>query len=130
MLRAWQVAMCGCLAIAFWIVATLYIRLLPSSLLDPLQGTLGFALGIPIGWLCIRLTCRVARLAPSQILPGCMVVLACTTLIDGAALRWFPTLYASDEHTGRLAAAWLLWGYGVTAALVVVVAGRRQPEAL
>ena len=41
-------------------------------------------------------------------------------MLDGIALRWFHGLYGFDEQMLRVAAAGLLWGYGV-AYLVAIV---------
>ena len=123
-----QIVVCGAIACGLWMVATLGIRLFPASLTDPLLGAVGFALSVPIGWLCVRLTVRVAQLAPDQILAGIMVVLGDAMLIDGVALRWFHGLYSADEQICRLGAAWLLWGYGASAIAGVVFARRRWPQ--
>jgi hypothetical protein len=45
-------------------------------------------------------------------------------MMDGAALKWFCGLYGFDEKTLRVAAAGLLWGYGVAFAIAVIWAGR------
>jgi hypothetical protein len=45
-------------------------------------------------------------------------------MMDGAALKWFSGLYGFDEKTLRVAAAGLLWGYGVAFAIAVIWAGR------
>ncbi len=46
-------------------------------------------------------------------------------LLDGVALRWFPTIYTADDHVGRFGAAWLLWGYGISAWIALFIAERR-----
>ena len=125
MLRPRQIVVCGSLAVAFWMLATLCIRLNPGSVGDGLQGDVGFVTSIPVCWLCIWLTCRLAKLEPHQILAGCMVVLGDAMLIDGIALRWFHGVYSIDDQIGRLGAAWLLWGYGVSAWIALLIAGRR-----
>ena len=54
-----------------------------------------------------------------------MVVLADAMLIDGIALRWFHTIYTTDERTSRLGAAWLLWGYGISGWIALLFASRK-----
>ena len=125
MLRPRQIAICAMLAFAFWAVAALAIHFDPGSVGPGLRGDLGFAIGIPLCWLCIWLTCRLARLEPVQIPLGCLVVLSDAMLLDGVALRWFPTIYSADDHVGRLGAAWLLWGYGISAWIALFIAERR-----
>lgn len=125
MLRPRQIVICTSLAVSFWLLATLYIRFMPVFVTDPLRGDIGFITSIPVCWLCIWLAIRLARLEPQQILAGCMLVLADAMLIDGIALRWFHAVYTTDERTARLGAAWLLWGYGVSAWIALFVANRR-----
>jgi len=114
MLNARQMMVCVSLAALFWVVATLVIHFLPGSITGPVSGTVGFITSIPVGWLCVRLTRRLAVLAASQIPAACLLIVAVATCLDGAALRFLPHVYAADEQTCRLAAAWLLWGYGVS----------------
>ncbi len=121
MLSARQIWVCSALAVLFWVVATLAVHVSPGSITGPISGPAAFVISIPVGWLCVRLTRRAARLDASQIAAACLLVVAVATCIDGGALRYLPGLYAADERTCRLAAAWLLWGYGVSgfAALVM-----------
>jgi hypothetical protein len=125
MLTSRQVLVCATLAVVFWGSAALGIRLMPESVGAGPRGDLGFALSIPVSWLCVWLTCRLAKLEAGQILAGCMVVLGGAMLMDGIVLRWFHTVYTADEPTARLGSAWLLWGYGVSAWAALVLAHRR-----
>jgi hypothetical protein len=130
MLRPGQITICGLLAVTFWVLATFYVRLLTFAVTDPILGAIGFLASFPIGWLCVWVTCRLARLAPSQIAAGCMVVIAGAMLIDGAALSWCHTVYSTDEQTCRFAAAWLLWGYGASACVALLLAQRKASRPL
>lgn len=121
-----QVCMCLFLATVFWSLATLFIRFVPASFTDPVWGTMGFITALPVGFLCVWLICRLACLTSDQILAGCFVVIADSMLMDGIALRWFPGLYAPDDHVARLGAAWLLWGYGASAWIGLMSAAFRQ----
>jgi hypothetical protein len=116
------------LSLALWVIATLYIRLLPNALLDPLQGALGFVTTLPAAWLSVWLAKRCGRLDAHQLMPGIAVVGAVAMMIDGIALRWLPGLYAGDETTVRLGAAWLLWGYGVSLATALAMSRRPRPQ--
>jgi hypothetical protein len=69
----------------------------------------------------------VGRLSAEQLLPGVALVGAVAMVMDGAALNWFSGLYGSDEKVLRVAAAWLLWGYGVAFAVAVIWAARLRP---
>ncbi len=128
MLQSRQIAICGSLAVAFWGLATLCIRFDPAAVTTGLRGDLAFALSIPVCWLSIRLTCRMARLQPDQILAGCMLVLGEAMLIDGIALRWFAFVYGVNDEVARTGAAWLLWGYGLSAWIAFVLAQRKLRE--
>lgn len=121
-----QVCICVLLATIFWGLATLFIRFVPDSFTDPVWGTMGFITALPVGFFCVWLICRLANLSPEQSLAGCFVVIADSMLMDGIALRWFPALYAADDHVARLGAAWLLWGYGASAWIGLMSAIFRQ----
>jgi len=115
---------CVVLAVLFWGVATLAIHFLPGSMTGPVSGTAGFIASIPVGWACVRLTRRAAQLSASEIPAACLLVVAVATCIDGAVLRFLPHLYAADEQTCRFAAAWLLWGYGVSGFVALAMGAR------
>ena len=112
------------LSLVLWVAATLYIRLMPEALTDPLQGNLGFVTTLPAAWLSVWLVGRCGRLSAGQLMPGIAVVGAVAMMIDGAALRWAHGLYGVDEIAVRLGAAWLLWGYGVSLAVALAMARR------
>jgi hypothetical protein len=117
------------LSLALWVAATLYIRFLPEALVDPLRGGLGFVATIPAAWLSIWLVKVCGRLTPEQLMPGVAVVGAIAMMIDGVALRWADGLYGTDETAVRLGAAWLLWGYGISLMVaLIVVAGARRAD--
>lgn len=119
------------LSLTLWVAATLYIRLLPDALTDPLQGNLGFATTLPMAWLSVWLVKKCGRLSTDQLISGVAVVGAVAMMIDGAALRWQHQIYGPDGTAVRLGAAWLLWGYGVSLAVALVMAvraRRREPR--
>lgn len=124
MLGARQVLILSGIAVLFWIAATAWIRWYPATLLDPLQGGLGFVFSIPVCWLCVRLGRRAASLSAEQLVPGTAVVVTVATLIDAAALRWAHLLYAESEQVCRLGAAWLLWGYGASLGIALLMRHR------
>jgi hypothetical protein len=126
MLKIWQVGALALLGVALWILVTVNIRLMPGSFTDPLLGTIAFVLALPAGWVSVWLTKLVGRLTWDQLLPGVSVVAAVAMMMDGAALRWFSTVYSLNDTTVRLGAAWLLWGYGVALGVAVVMAARAK----
>jgi len=130
MLRWWQVGVCGLLAGLFWAAAMLWVRLVPAAVTGPVSGLGGFVAALPLGLGCVWLTCLLARLRAGQIGAACLIVIGDAMLIDGVALRWFHGLYSPDERTSRLAAAWLLWGYGASAYAALLLAQRRGAPVL
>ena len=120
MLTRMQIARLLALSVALWLMATLYIRLLPSALINPVQGSLGFVTTVPAAWLSVWLISSVGKLAVDQLLLGVALVGAAAMMVDGVALRWFPDVYGFDPLALRLGAAWLLWGYGVSLAIALV----------
>lgn len=123
MLRFSQLITCSLVAFLFWALAAWYVHAVPSSLTG-LRGDIGFLTSIPVALCCVWLICRLARLQGNQILAGCVVVMADAMLYDAIALRWFPFIYASSDQACRLASAWLLWGYGISAWGALLFANR------
>jgi hypothetical protein len=105
----------------FWILATLYIHFLPGAFTNPVQGAIGFITTLPIAWLSVLLTKWVGRLSAEQLLLGVGIVGAFAMMIDGIVLRWFPAAYSGDPLILRLSAAWLLWGYGVSLCIAILM---------
>jgi len=127
MLSARQVTILSAIALLFWIVAAAWIRVFPAAIIDPLQGSIGFLTSIPVCWLCIRLARRVAVLSPEQLVSGTAVVVALAMLIDASVLRWAPGVYSDSEEVRRLGAAWLLWGYGISLGIALLMQYRSVP---
>lgn len=122
MLSARQIAILILVSLAMWIAATAYIRLLPAALLDPLMGGLSFVTTLGVGWLSVVLIRAAAGLSREQLLGGVALVGAVAMMIDGLVLRWAPAIYGADETVVRLGAAWLLWGYGVSLGIALLMA--------
>ncbi|HEV2533202.1 hypothetical protein [Phenylobacterium sp.] len=127
MLRPSQIAILTLVGLAFWAAATVSIRWSAYGLLDPTRGALMFATALPVGWLSVRATRSAARLAREQLAAGVLLAGAVAMLVDGAALRWAPQVYGDTEQLVRLGAAWLLWGYGVSLVLALIMS--RAPAA-
>lgn len=124
MLRASQVLILVIVSLAYWALATLYIRYAPTALRGPISAAASFALAAPVGWASILLARRLGGLSPTQLLPGISVVGASAMMIDALVLRWAPQVYGTDNAAVLRGAAWLLWGYGVSFAIAVVIATR------
>jgi hypothetical protein len=126
MLSNKQICLLVSLGIALWALVTVNIRLRPDSILDPIHGLIPFMIAPLGGWLSVWLCKVVGRLSTSQLLPGTALVGAVAMMMDGAALKWFSGVYGFDEKLLRLAAAGLLWGYGVAFVVAVIWAARSQ----
>src|SRR5579862_6627370 len=126
MLDRLQIAKLVALGVVLWILVALNIRFRPDAILDPVRGLVSFLIAPLAGWLSILLCRWVGRLSSDQLLPGVALVGAVAMMMDGAALKWFSGLYGFDDKTLRLAAAWLLWGYGVAFAVALVWDARRR----
>jgi hypothetical protein len=108
------------LGAVFWALVMLNIRLRPQAVVDPIQGLTPFVAAPLAGWLSVWLCKRIGRLSSEQLLPGVALVGAVAMMIDGAVLKWWPHLYGLDEQILRVAAAGLLWGYGVAFAVALI----------
>ena len=124
MLATRQVAILAGLGLLFWIAATAWIRCFPQWFEDPLECAVVFLVSAPACWRCIVAAQRVARLSREQLVAGTAVVVAVATLIDAVALRWTPDVYAGSDLVRRLGAAWLLWGYGVSLGIALLMQRR------
>ncbi|MBO1358757.1 DUF5367 family protein [Acetobacter sacchari] len=128
MLHRRQIIICIALALLFWGLATTYLHYLPGSLTG-WRGDVGFLTSVPVALYCIWAVRRYAGLTREQLPSGALVVLGVAMLCDATALRWFSSLYSTDDRVCRVASAWLLWGYGVSALGALFFAWRRQADA-
>src|SRR5205823_7423737 len=94
---------------------------------DPVRGAIGFVATFPIGWLSVRLARRLACLSRETLVRGIALASVVAMLIDGAALRWAPWVYAADDTVIRFGSAWLLWGYGVSLGIALLMARANDP---
>ncbi|MBB6250954.1 hypothetical protein [Nitrospirillum iridis] len=131
MLRYGQGVILAGLGIVFWAAALAWVRAIPMALTDPAWNILNFAGAVSVAWTCVLLIRRVAGLAPDQLMAGMGLVGAVAMTLDGAVLNWAPRMYGPDDTVTRLAAGWLLWGYGLSLAIALAMAraGRRRPSA-
>ncbi len=125
MLTRRQVPILVLVATLFWVGATAWIRFFPDGVTDPARGDLGFVVSLPVCWLCVHLGRRWAGLAREQLVAGTALVVAVAALIDASALRWASGIYGEGDLIARLGAAWLLWGYGLSLAIALLMARRR-----
>ena len=128
MLGRTQIGRLVALGAVLWFLVALYIRFRPGAFQEPVSTAILFVTAPITGWLSVLLCRSVGRLSANQLLPGVALVGAVAMMLDGVALRWFSGIYGFDERALHLGAAWLLWGYGVAFAVVLVWQGwsRRQ----
>ncbi|WP_197421651.1 DUF5367 family protein [Sphingobium sp. CCH11-B1] len=97
-------------------------------MLDPVMGGLSFLTTFMFAWLSIVIIRAIAGLTADQLIAGVSVVGTVAMMIDGAVLHWWPAIYGKSETVVRLGAAWLLWGYGVSLGIALLMARRaRRP---
>jgi hypothetical protein len=115
------------LGVVFWALAAAQIRWLPTSITGPASGVISFVTALPVGWLSVRIARRCAALDLEQLPAGIVLSGGIAMMIDGAVLHWAPQVYGQTETLVRLAAAWLLWGYGVALTITFLMS---RPKAM
>ena len=123
MLARTQLVKLVLVSLALWVAATLYIRLFPTAMLNPMMGAASFLTTFLVAWLSILVIRSAANLSRDQLIAGVSVVGTVAMMIDGAVLHWAPAVYGDNETVVRLGAAWLLWGYGVSLGIALLMAG-------
>lgn len=121
MLTSRQVVVLLLVSLLLWGGAALYIRLFPELLLDPWLGGISFVTTLPVAWASVWIIRRAGRLAPDQLLAGVCIVGAVAMMIDGLVIHWAPGVYGASETIVRLGGAWLLWGYGVSLGIALLM---------
>lgn len=101
------------IGVGLWFVAALTVQFgAPIGLFGPTASAIVFALTIPIGWVTVVATKKVAALNSRQILPAIAAGTVAAACCDGIALTWARGLYGTDPAQIVLGAAWILWGVG------------------
>ncbi len=107
------------LGMAFWFEALLFIRLGGESLF--VNGNpwlvLWFVASIPIAWVLVRIGAVVGKIDGEELLSAVAIMTLTAMLLDGIALTWFQDWYGLAQTGLLLAAAWLLWGVGISLAI-------------
>jgi hypothetical protein len=112
-----------------WGFVTLASPAHPEGAGDAARAARGVAVAPLAGLFSVWLCKFVGRLSTEQLLAGVSVVGAVAMMLDGAAIRWSPSLYGASDRALMLSAGGLLWGYGVAFAVAVawVAWARRRP---
>jgi Family of unknown function (DUF5367) len=104
------------LGIGFWFEALLFIRFEGESLFvnsNPLLLLL-FGSSIPIAWVLIKISAIIGKIDGKDLLNAVAIMALTALLLDGVALTWFQSWYGLAQTGLLLAAAWLLWGVGIS----------------
>jgi Family of unknown function (DUF5367) len=100
----------------FWFEALLFIRFGGESLF--VNGNLWLLLlyvaSIPIAWISIEISAIVGKIEREDLLNAVVIMALTALLLDGIALTWFQSWYGLAPTGLVLAAAWLLWGVGIS----------------
>ncbi len=106
-----QLATVSAIGVILWFAAAKTVFFgSAAGFFGPTASLLTFIIAIPICWLSVWVSKKLARLAPGQTLPGIAIGLVAATLCDGIALTWGQRLYGSDPAQVTFGAAWILWG--------------------
>ncbi len=104
------------LGIVFWFEALLFIRCGGESLF--VNGNpwllLLFVASLPIAWVLIKISTVVGKIDGEDLLTAVAIMALTALLLDGVALTWFQSWYGLAPTGLLLAAAWLLWGVGIS----------------
>ena len=107
------------LGMMFWLEALFFIRFGGESLF--VNGNpwllLLFVASIPISWVLVKVSVLLSKVDGKNLVNAVAIMVLTATLLDGIALTWFPGYYGLAPAGLLLAAAWLLWGVGLSLAI-------------
>ncbi len=107
------------LGTAFWVEGLLFIRFLGDRLF--INGNpwllFWFISSIPIAWVLVKIGATIGKVEGEDILTATVLMALTAVLLDGIALTWLQNWYGLEPTRLLLAAAWLLWGVGVSLAI-------------
>jgi hypothetical protein len=128
--KSFNIVLFVLLGITFWFTGVLFVRLGGGALF--IQGSpwvlFLFALAIPVSWVFVKISAAVGQVHGPELLAALVLETSTATLIDGAVLTWFQTVYSHEQSTLLLIAAWLLWGGGMGLAVGYLESLRGLPQ--
>lgn len=101
----------------FWFEALLWIRFGGAALFvngNPWLLLLLFVASMPIAGVLVKIGAVVGKVNGEDLFSAVAIMALTATLLDGVALTWFQSWYGLTPAGLLLAAAWLLWGVGVS----------------
>jgi hypothetical protein len=111
------------LGAVFWLEALLFIRFGGESLFvngNP-RLLLLFVASLPIAWILVKIGAVVGKVDGDDLLNAVTIMSLTALLLDGIALTWCQSWYGLAQSGLLLAAAWLLWGVGVSLAFALAL---------
>jgi hypothetical protein len=104
------------LGIVFWLEALLCIRWGGASLFvnDNPWLLFWFVASIPIAWCLVKASAIISKVSGDDLLTAVVIMALTAASLDGIALTWFQDWYGLAPAELLLAAAWLLWGVGLS----------------
>jgi hypothetical protein len=111
------------LGAVFWLEALLFIRFGGEGLFvnsNPWLLLL-FICSIPVAWILVKISAVVGKVDGDDLLSAVTIMSLTALLLDGIALTWCQDWYGLAQSGLLLAAAWLLWGVGVSLAFALAL---------
>jgi hypothetical protein len=107
------------LGATFWFIFLLLIRFLGGYLFIDGNPWLLFLFvsSIPLAWVLVKGSAMIGKVKGEKLLMATALMSITAMLLDGIGLTWFQAWYALEATQLLLAAAWLLWGVGVSLAV-------------
>jgi hypothetical protein len=104
------------LGVVYWLEALLFIRFGGEGLFVNCNPwlLLLFVASLPIAWVLVKVSAVVGKIDREDLLSAVAIMALTAMLLDGVALTWFQGWYGLAPAGLLLAAAWLLWGVGVS----------------
>lgn len=107
------------LGAAFWLIFLLLIRFWGEYLFidsNPWLLCL-FLVSIPVAWVLVKIGTTIGKVQGESVLTATVLMSVTAMLLDGVGLTWFQNWYGLEPTQLLLAAAWLLWGVGISLAI-------------
>ncbi len=124
-LKPAQIVILAAFSTLVWFLAALFIRFVgPTGVFHGYKVIVLYALTIPATVPLNARSRKLVRAPKSRMVEVIAVTSAVATLLDGAAMSGFPTLYGSDPAITGAGAAWLLWAIGVAGVSSLITAAR------
>lgn len=113
--KSFNVALFIGLGIVFWVSGVLFIHFAGSPLFDYSNPwlLLLFVAAIPLSWVFAKILAVLGQVSGADLLRAFSLSSFAAAVLDGIALTWFPGLYGLEQARLFLAAAWLIYVFGV-----------------